>query len=103
MAILKNRLKNLREEANTVFKGDVPDYIVNAYMSNKAQEIQNQLSILEDRYNAAYKRYTTEVSQSQWQQEFDLKKQQLELDKKEFNLKKWATEEGIAIDRYKAK
>lgn len=103
MATLKNRLKNLREEANTVFKGDVPDYIVNAYMSNKAQEIQNQLSILEDRYNAAYKRYTTEVSQSQWQQEFDLKKQQLELDKKEFNLKKWATEEGIAIDRYKAK
>lgn len=103
MATLKNRLKNLREEANSKFKWDAPDYLVNAYMNNKSQEIQNQLSILEDRYNAAYKRYTTEVSNSQWQQEFDLKKQQLELQEKTFNLNKWATEQWIQIDWYKAK
>lgn len=103
MATLKNRLQNLRKEANSVFKWDVPDYIVNAYMNNKSQEIQNQLSILEDRYNAAYKRYTTEVSQAQWQQEFDLKKDELALKQKSFDLEKWATEEWIKIDWYKAK
>lgn len=103
MATLKNRLKNLREEANNAFKWDVPDYIVNAYINNRSQEIQNQLSILEDRYNAAYQRYTTEVSQAQRQQEFDLKKKQLEMNEKEFELKKWATEQWIEIDRYKAK
>ena len=49
-------------------------------MNNKAQEIQNQLSILEDRYNAAYDRYKTEMSNAQWQAEFDLKKESLELE-----------------------
>ena len=89
MAKLKNRLKNLRNEANAAFKWDVPDYIVNAYMNNKSQEIQNQLSILEDRYNAAYERYKTELSNAQWQAEYDLKKQSLALD--EWKAKNWAT------------
>ncbi len=80
MATLKNRLKNLRAEANSKFKWDVPDYLVNAYMNNKSQEIQNQLSILEDRYNAAYNRYKTEVSNAQWEAEFQLKKDSLALD-----------------------
>ena len=103
MAILKNRLKNLREEANRAFKWDVPDYMVNAYISNKTQEIQNQMSILEDRYNAAYNRYKTELAQTQWEKEYQLKEKQLQLEQKEFDLKKWATEEWIAIDWYKAK
>jgi hypothetical protein len=87
MAKLKNRLKNLRGEANAAFKWDVPDYIVNAYMNNKSQEIQNQLSILEDRYNAAYNRYKLEVSNAQWQAEYDLKKDS-------FALEKWKAENG---------
>lgn len=102
MAILKNRMKNLRQEANAAFKWDVPDYIVNAYINNKAQEIQNQMSILEDRYNAAYQRYTTELQQKQWQMEYDLKKQQLQLQKDTFELQKWSTEQWVAIDWYKA-
>lgn len=80
MATLKNRLMNLKNEARSAFKWDVPQYIVTAYMNNKAQEIQNQLSILEDRYNAAYDRYKTEMSNAQWQAEFDLKKESLELE-----------------------
>ena len=80
MATLKNRLKNLKKEANSVFKWDVPQYIVTAYMANRSQEIQDQLSILEDRYNAAYQRYQTELANAQWQAEYELKKQSLELD-----------------------
>lgn len=80
MAVLKNRLKNLRTEANNAFKWDVPDYIVNAYINNKSQEIQNQLSILEDRYNAAYNRYKTELSHAEWESEYQLKKDSLALD-----------------------
>ena len=63
-AELKNRLKNLREEANSKFKWDVPDYLVNAYINNRTQELQNQLSIIEDRYNAAYNRYTTQLDKN---------------------------------------
>ena len=102
MATLKNRLKNLRTEANKAFKWDVPDYLVNAYINNKTQEIQNQLSILEDRYNAAYNRYKTDIANAQWQQEFNLKKEQLQLQKETAATNKWATEQWIAIDWYKA-
>ena len=78
MATLKNRLKNLKSEAQAAFKWDVPDYLYRAYINNKTQEIQNQLSILEDRYNAAYDRYKTELSNTQWQKEYELKEKQLE-------------------------
>ena len=80
MATLKNRLKNLKSEANTVFKWDVPQYLVNAYIANKQQEIQNQMQILEDRYNAANTRYQQEVQQAQWEKEYELKKKSYELD-----------------------
>lgn len=80
MAKLKNRLQNLRKEANTVFKWDAPDYLVKAWMNNKSQEIQNQLSILEDRYNAAYNRYKTELSHAEREAEMELKKDAQELE-----------------------
>ena len=80
MSKLKNRLQNLNQEANQIFKWDVPDYIVKAYMNNKSQEIQNQLSILEDRYNAAYSRWRDEVSDVQWEEEMKLKRDSLALE-----------------------
>lgn len=95
MAILKNRLKNLRQEANAAFKWDVPDYLVNAYINNKTQEIQNQMSILEDRYNAAYNRYKQEVANTQWEKEYQLKEKQLELAEKEYKLKEWQVKNWV--------
>ena len=102
MATLQNRLKNLKREANTVFKWDVPQYIVNAYVANRTQEIQDQLSILENRYNAAYSRYQDQVKQTQREMEYDLKKEELQLKKSAAALDDWATRQWIAIDWYKA-
>lgn len=99
MTNLQNRLKNLKNEANSVFKWDVPQYIVNAYIANRTAEIQDQLSILENRYNAAYSRYQDEVKQTQWQMEFDLKKQELELKRESASIDKWATEQWIMQKR----
>ncbi len=95
MATLKNRLKNLRAEANATFKWDVPDYLVNAYMNNKSQEIQNQLSILEDRYNAAYNRYKAELGNAQWEKEYQLKQEELQLKRDSFELDKAKAENGV--------
>ena len=97
MSNLQNRLKNLKKEASTVFKWDVPQYIVNAYVANRTAEIQDQLSILENRYNAAYSRYQNEWEQTKWKAEFDLKKQELELKKQSANLDEWSTRQGIAL------
>ena len=96
MAILKNRLKNLKQEANSVFKWDVPQYLVNAYINNKTQEIQNQMSILEDRYNAAYSRYKTELANAQWEKEYQLKQEELELKRDSLNLEKWKAEQWLS-------
>lgn len=86
MATLKNRLMNLKSEANKVFKWDVPQYIVNAYVANRTQEIQNNMQILEDRYNAAYSRYQNEVQQAQREKEYELKKEELALNKEKVAL-----------------
>lgn len=102
MATLNNRLKNLKSEANKIFKGDVPQYIVNAYIANRTAEIQDQLSILENRYNAAYTRYQQEWEQTKWNAEYNLKLEELALKKQSFALEQYATEQGIAIDWYKA-
>lgn len=95
MATLKNRMQNLKEEANRVFKWDVPDYMVRAYMNNKSQEIQNQLSILEDRYNAAYNRYKTELSNTQWEQEYKLKERQVKIQEDSQSLDEWKAKNWV--------
>lgn len=97
IAVLQNRLKNLKKEANTVFKWDVPQYIVNAYISNRTAEIQDQMSILENRYNAAQSRYQQEWEKTKWEAEFDLKKQELQLKKESASLTDWSTRQGIAL------
>lgn len=95
MVTLQNRLKNLKKEASTVFKWDVPQYIVNAYISNRTAEIQDQLWMLEQRYNAAYSRYQNEWEQTKWAAEFDLKKQQLDIQRQNAYYDNWATQQWI--------
>lgn len=97
MAVLQNRLKNLKKEASQVFKWDVPQYIVNAYMSNRTAEIQDQMSILENRYNAAQSRYQQEWERTKWAAEFDLKKQELQLKRENADLDNWSTRQWIAL------
>ena len=95
MATLQNRMKNLKKEASTVFKWDVPQYIVNAYVANRTAEIQDQLSILENRYNAAQSRYQQEWEQTKWNAEFQLKKEELQLRRESLAIDNWATQQGI--------
>lgn len=97
MATLQNRLKNLKKEASTVFKWDVPQYIVNAYISNRTAEIQDQMSILENRYNSAQSRYQQEWERTKWEAEFDLKKQELAMKRKSMALDDWSTRQWIAL------
>ena len=96
MAVLKNRLKNLRTEANKIFKWDAPDYLVKAWMNNKTQEIQNQMSILEDRYNAAYQRYTTQLDQEWKDKQYDLQLKQFNLQKDQAGFNQWYQRQQLA-------
>ncbi len=95
MATLQNRMKNLKKEASQVFKWDVPQYIVNAYVANRTAEIQDQLSILENRYKAAQTRYQQEWEQTKWNAEFELKKEELKLKRESAVIDNWAAQQGV--------
>lgn len=73
IAEYEEKLDNLQREANSVFKWDVPQYIVNAYMNNKRQQYQSEINKLESRYNSALDLYKTELSNAQWKEEMNLK------------------------------
>lgn len=79
IAELEERLENLPKEAKSHFKGDVPQYIVDAYVSNNTQKIQSELNKLQSRYNSALDLYKTELSNAQREAEMELKEKQLEL------------------------
>ena len=88
IATLNKRLKNLKEEANNIFKWDVPDYIVKAYINNRTQEIQDKLSILSERYKYASARYDKEVANAQWEKEYSLKERQVKVQEETLELNK---------------
>lgn len=93
---LKTRLKNLRKEANSVFKWDVPDYIVNAYINNRTQEINDRLKELQYDYDAAYKRNRDAIDDAWKWREYWLKQDQLELQKQQQWFNEWYQKQTLA-------
>lgn len=76
----KSKISNLRNEANSVFKWDVPDYVVNAYINNRTQQYQAEIEKLEWRRQSALDLYKIELSNYQWGVEMDLKYKQFNQD-----------------------
>lgn len=73
VADIEAQIEDLPRLAREKFKGDTPDYLVQAYISNNQQRLQRELSKLESRYNAAAEIYKTEIAEKQREAEFELK------------------------------
>lgn len=73
VAEIEAQIEDLPRQAREKFKGDTPDYLVQAFVSNNQQRLQKELSKLESRYNAAAEIYKTEVAEKQREAEFELK------------------------------
>lgn len=80
IAEIQEKMNNLPNEARKQFKWDVPQYIVDAYVTNRNQQYQSELNKLQSRYNSAIELYKTELGQKQWEAEMELKQ-------KEYNFK----------------
>lgn len=80
IAEIEERMANLPNEAKKVFKGDVPQYIIDAYVANNSQKLQSELNKLQSRYNGAIELYKTELAQKQREVEMDLKNRQFNFD-----------------------
>ena len=85
---LNTRLKNLKNEAKSVFKWDVPQYIVQAYISNRTAEIQDKLQELQYNYDAAYNRYQTELNNSWKEKEYQITLRNMKLQEDKFAYEK---------------
>lgn len=92
---LNTRLKNLSKEANSIFKWDVPQYIVNAYVANRTAEIQDKIKELQYNYDAAYSRYQTELNNTWKEKEFDLKLKQYNLDVQQQEFNQWYQKQSL--------
>lgn len=77
IAEIQTQMNNLPKEAQKAFKGDVPQYLVDAYISNKAQELTTKLNTLQTRYAGLSDMYKAELSQKQFEAEMELKQQQM--------------------------
>jgi hypothetical protein len=77
IAEIQAKMENLPNEEKKAFKGDVPDYIYQAYISNKQQEYQAQLNKLQSRYQSVSDLYKTELANKQWEAEMEMKQQQM--------------------------
>lgn len=86
---LQYELEDLPNKAKKAFKGDVPDYFYKAYISNNQQEIQNKMDKLESKYNAMADIYKTELANTQWEMEMQLKYQQLALQQNQNAFDQW--------------
>ena len=86
MAEIQEKMDNLPNEAKKAFKGDVPQYIIDAYVANNSQQLQSELNKLQSRYNGAIDIYKTELAQKQWEVEMDLKQRQFNSDQ---NYRNW--------------
>ena len=80
IAEIEERMANLPNEARKLFKGDVPQYIIDAYVANNSQRLQSELNKLQSRYNGAIELYKTELAQKQREVEMDLKQRQYNFD-----------------------
>lgn len=73
IAELEEKMANLPKEAQKAFKGDVPQYIIDAFVSNNAQRYQSEINKLQSRYNSALDLYKTELSHAERESEMELK------------------------------
>lgn len=73
IAEYQEKLDNLPNEAKKAFKNDVPQYLYDAYIANRTQAYQSEINKLQSRYNSAIELYKTELANTQWEMEYDLK------------------------------
>jgi len=85
LADLQSELDDLPNKAKKAFKWDVPDYIYQAYISNNRQELQKKIQNLENRYASLADIYKTEVSNTQREMEYQLKQDQMDMDRTKMN------------------
>lgn len=77
---IQQSIDELPSLANSYFKWDVPQYVVNAFINNRMQQYQKEIEKYQNLYNASLDEAKLEISQTQWREEMNYKWANLQSD-----------------------
>lgn len=87
MEVYKRKIVDIQQSidelpwlANSYFKWDVPQYMVNAFINNRMQKYQSEIEKYQNLYNASLDEAKLEISQEQFNQEMNYKWASLQAD-----------------------
>lgn len=73
MQDIQDAIDELPNLATKYFKSDVPQYMINAFISNRMQQYNKELQKYQSLYSATLDEAKLEISQAQWQEEMNYK------------------------------
>jgi len=87
MEVYKRKIVEIQQAADELpalaqqsFKWDVPQYMVNAFINNRMQQLNKELQKYQNLYNASLDEAKLEISQQQWREEMNYKWANLQAD-----------------------
>ena len=95
------KISNLEKEANKIFKWDVPDYIVNAYINNRRLKYQEEITKLEWRRDSALDMYKFELNYELDKQWMNLKYLEYQRGLNNDSWERWYKEQQLNMDNVK--
>lgn len=87
MEVYKRKIVEIQQAADELpsiaqqaFKWDVPQYVVNAFVNNRLQQYNKEIEKYQNLYNASLDEAKLEISQTQWREEMNYKRANLQAD-----------------------
>ena len=102
IADIQQSIDELPSLANQYFKWDVPQYLVNAFISNRTQKYQKEIEKYQNLYNATLDEAKLEISQQQWREEMNYKRSSLQSDQNYKNANLELSRQELEFNRQKA-
>lgn len=101
IAEYEEKMNNLQNEANSVFKWDAPQYLVDAFMNSRKVKYQSEINKLQSRYQSALDLYKIELSNYQWGEEMKYKWAQYQQWVNKDNFDMYYKTQQLAMDKIK--
>lgn len=109
MEVYKRKIQEIQDAAdelpklaNEYFKWDTPQYIINAFVSNRMQQYNKELQKYQNLYNATLDEAKFEISQTQWREEMNYKWANLQADQNYKNANLELSRQEYELNRQKA-
>lgn len=109
MEVYKRKIVEIQQAAEDLpalaqqsFKWDVPQYMVNAFINNRMQQLNKELQKYQNLYNASLDEAKLEIAQTQWREEMNYKWANLQADQNYRNANLELSQKELEYNKQKA-